>query len=82
MPTYDYGCERCGPFSASRPMAEFADPQPCPECGDAAPRVFLSAPALGSGMSAGPAMPTAARAHPGGCACCAPASRRFTAEAV
>ena len=83
MPTYDYGCERCGPFSASRPMAEFADPQPCPECRDPAPRVFLSAPALGGGRSAEPAMPmTAARAHPGGCSCCAAPSRRFTAEAV
>lgn len=84
MPTYDYGCARCGPFSASRPMAQFADPQPCPECGDPAPRVFLSAPALGGGTgSAEPAMPmTAARAHPGGCSCCAAPPRRLRAEAV
>ena len=26
MPTYDYGCERCGPFTETRPMAEFALP--------------------------------------------------------
>jgi putative FmdB family regulatory protein len=32
MPTYDYGCDTCGPFSESRPMAEFAQPQPCPGC--------------------------------------------------
>jgi putative FmdB family regulatory protein len=34
MPTYDYGCERCGRFIETRPMAEFALPQPCPNCGD------------------------------------------------
>ena len=80
MPTYDYGCERCGPFTETHPMAAFAQPQPCPECGDPAPRVFLSAPALGGGAR----METAAvpqRAHPGGCACCA-APGRFCAEAV
>ena len=80
MPTYDYGCESCGPFSESRPMAEFARPQPCPSCGEPAPRVFLSAPALGGGaepQSAAAPM----RAHPGGCSCCA-APRRFSAEAV
>lgn len=83
MPTYDYGCDRCGPFSASRPMAQFADPQPCPECGDPAPRVFLSAPALGGGANAAEPSPmTAARAHPGGCRCCAAPSGGFCAEAV
>jgi len=82
MPTYDYGCERCGPFSASRPMAEFAAPLTCPECGDPAPRVFLHAPALG-GSGPEPAMTMAPqRAHPGGCRCCAAPSRGFSAEAV
>jgi putative FmdB family regulatory protein len=81
MPTYDYSCETCGVFSEVRPMAEFAQPQPCPVCGDPAPRAFLSAPALGGGakMETAPAAPM--RAHPGGCACCA-APRRLTAEAV
>ena len=80
MPTYDYSCANCGPFSEVRPMAEFARPQPCPECGDPAPRAFLRAPALGGNA----AMETAAapmRAHPGGCRCCA-APSGFTAEAV
>ena len=82
MPTYDYGCERCGPFSQSRPMAEFAAPQACPDCGDPAPRVVLRAPALG-----GAALPQASaaprRMHPGGCRCCAaPAAGGFCAEAV
>ena len=30
MPTYDYDCDRCGPFSESHPIAEFDLPQPCP----------------------------------------------------
>ncbi len=79
MPTYDYDCERCGPFSESHPMAEFALPQACPACGDAAPRA-LTSPAIGGGR-AEPAAATPFRSHPGGCACCA-APRRFTAEAV
>ena len=79
MPSYDYDCNRCGPFSESRPMAEFALPQPCPGCGEAAPRA-LTSPAIG-GASAEPAGATPFRSHPGGCSCCA-APRRFTAEAV
>ena len=80
MPTYDYDCDRCGPFTESHPMAEFALPQPCPACGDAAPRA-LTSPAIGGGARAEPASTTPFRAHPGGCACCA-APRRFSAEAV
>jgi putative FmdB family regulatory protein len=81
MPNYDYGCERCGPFSETHPMSEFAQPQPCPECGDPAPRVFLSAPALGGGARMETSAAAPQRTHPGGCACCA-APRRFAAEAV
>ena len=33
MPTYDYDCGRCGPFSESHPIAEFDRPQACPSCG-------------------------------------------------
>ena len=80
MPTYDYECETCGPFSESRPMAEFALPQPCPDCGDSAPRM-LTLPAIGGGATEEMACAGAARAHPGGCACCA-APGRFCAEAV
>jgi putative FmdB family regulatory protein len=80
MPTYDYECETCGPFSASRPMAEFAQPQECPDCGDMAPRM-LTIPAIGGGAAEASADVAPAPRHVGGCACCAP-PRRLSAEAV
>jgi putative FmdB family regulatory protein len=46
MPVYDYLCERCGPFSEMRPMAECEQPSGCPRCGRAALRAFLTAPHL------------------------------------
>jgi putative FmdB family regulatory protein len=78
MPNYEYECESCGPFTENRPMAEFDQPQPCPDCGDPAPRL-LTCPALGGGATedAGVSAPS----HPGGCACCA-APRSWSAEAV
>jgi putative FmdB family regulatory protein len=80
MPTYDYDCDRCGPFSESHPIAEFDVAQPCPACGDPAPR-SLTLPAIGGGASEAPSAATPFRAHAGGCSCCA-APRRFSAEAV
>jgi hypothetical protein len=61
-------------------MVEFARPQPCPSCGDLAPRL-LTAPALGSNASPQAAPMAGQRMHAGGCACCA-APRRLAAEAV
>ena len=78
MPNYEYECETCGPFTENRPMAEFDQPQPCPDCGDMAPRL-LTCPALAGGATEDVGMP--ARSHPGGCACCA-APRSWSAEAV
>jgi putative FmdB family regulatory protein len=81
MPFYDYACSDCGRFTESRPIAAFADPCPCPECGKQAPRT-LTAPALGAGTTA-PAEAGAAaspfRRHAGGCGCCAPTRRVATA---
>ena len=79
MPNYGYECENCGPFSESHPMAQFALPQPCPDCGEMAPRM-LTLPAIGGGAREESCI-APARAHPGGCACCA-APGRFCAEAV
>jgi putative FmdB family regulatory protein len=44
MPTYEYMCKKCGPFTRLRPMAECELPSACPECGARAPRVLLTAP--------------------------------------
>ena len=32
MPTYEYECPDCGPFTDVRPMAEYDQPQACPDC--------------------------------------------------
>ncbi len=42
MPAYEYACEACGEFQASRPIAESAGPHACPECGAPAPRMLAS----------------------------------------
>jgi putative FmdB family regulatory protein len=76
MPTYDYGCERCGAFTETHPMAEFALPQPCPKCGDPATRA-LTSPAIG-GAAREASFAAAGSTHPGGYRCCA-APRRFCA---
>jgi putative FmdB family regulatory protein len=44
MPTYEYMCKKCGPFTQMRAMAECELPSACPECGARAPRVLLTAP--------------------------------------
>jgi putative FmdB family regulatory protein len=80
MPTYEYECADCGPFNDVRPMAEYDQPQPCPDCDAMAPRL-LTVAAIGGGASAPRPGVAPAAAHPGGCGCCA-APRRLSAEAV
>jgi putative FmdB family regulatory protein len=90
MPLYEYLCEDCGPFTAIRPMAEYADPQPCPGCDAQAPRVLLTAPHLATMASSTrlahaanersshvpQVLSQSAAAHRAGCACCTGASSR------
>ena len=78
MPTYEYECGDCGPFTEVRPMAEFDRPQPCPDSAQPEPRL-LTLPSIGGNAREDAGAPPA-RAHVGGCACCAP--RRLSAEAV
>jgi putative FmdB family regulatory protein len=78
MPLYEYVCDTCGPFAAMRPLASFAAPCDCPDCGAAAPRNLLASPALG-GAAAAPA--AGMKPHAAACACCKP-SRGLRAEAV
>ena len=49
MPVYEYECTACGGFSAVRRLAEYKEPQPCPDCGTPSPRALHTAPAY-SGM--------------------------------
>jgi putative FmdB family regulatory protein len=82
MPSYEYACARCGAFSATRPLAEWDQPAPCPSCGAAAPRA-LTAPAFATTGGArfaadAPAQSGAqSAAHTAGCSCCRP--RAFAA---
>jgi putative FmdB family regulatory protein len=91
MPVYDYACSDCGVFTAMRPMAEFRDPCGCPECGEPAPRAFLTAPAL-AGMNSNRRRaiatnersahePRRSAGHGPGCGCCSgtkPSARTAT----
>jgi putative FmdB family regulatory protein len=93
MPVYEYLCSECGPFVAIRPMAEYDLPQPCDQCGEAAPRALLTAPAM-SGMDAtsrhaaatnerSANEPKRSKRHPSSCSCCSGKSRqKLTAEGV
>src|SRR5206468_10070842 len=44
VPTYEYMCKKCGPFTQLRAMAACDLPSTCPECGARSPRVILTAP--------------------------------------
>jgi len=93
MPTYDYACGACGGFEAFRTLARRDEPAHCPDCGGAAPRVFVAAPRLAlMGADARTASATNERArhepmrskdyarlkHPAGCGCCSTARRTAT----
>jgi putative FmdB family regulatory protein len=84
MPVYEYLCDRCGPFTQMRPMAEYELPSECPDCAAAAPRVILTPPRF-STLAAGARAAHAAnersanaprsasslgRSHGPGCGCC------------
>jgi putative FmdB family regulatory protein len=89
MPVYEYQCDSHGVFTAMRPMSEYLDPQPCPDCGSAACRVMLSAPQVSSLSSRRKAAyatnersqhaPLSADAykagHSAGCSCCSGSAR-------
>lgn len=81
MPVYDYMCAEHGAFEAVRPMAQYATPCDCPDCGMAAPRVMLGVPRLATldtGTRRAHATnersadsPKSTRSHGPGCGCCA-----------
>ena len=92
MPVYDYQCDTCGPFSEMRPMAECEKRSECPQCGNHAPRAYLTAPYY-AGMSSELRLAHATNErsahapstlsglknkHGAGCACCTGKSSRMT----
>jgi putative FmdB family regulatory protein len=87
MPTYEYLCDGCGPFTAMRPMAEFELPLECPVCDAMAPRVILTAPHCSTTSAEGrqsqewSATSPAATSHASGCGCCSSPTPRFSARA-
>ncbi len=90
MPVYDYLCDRCGPFTDMRPMADSGLPRECPGCGKDAPRAFLTAPyfaamsaerrlahATNERSAAAPqALSKLKKAHGSACRCCSGKSLR------
>ena len=83
MPTYEYLCPHCGPFTDLQPMSRSAEPSCCPDCGRPAPRAILTAPRFsllaGSTRRAIETNERSANAprssadsgrHGAGCACC------------
>lgn len=92
MPVYEYRCQRCGPFTQMRPMAECELPSDCPDCGAQAPRVILTAPhcttmstqarlafATNERSAHAPRTLSAMKGtHGSGCACCSGKSSRMT----
>jgi len=93
MPTYDHACASCGGFETIRAMAQRDEPAACPDCGAAAPRVFVTAPRLAlmdGGLRSAVATNERARQepkssreyarlkHPAGCSCCGTGKRGAT----
>jgi putative FmdB family regulatory protein len=74
MPSYSYICADCGPFEMARPLAEFDNPAPCPDCGAGAARA-LAFPSL-KPVAVASAPLAAPKAHRAGCACCGARSTR------
>ena len=52
MPTYEYDCANCGPFSAVRKISEYREPGACPQCAGLAPRAHFTSPASSGGLFA------------------------------
>lgn len=90
MPIYEYQCDEHGVFMEMRPMSEYTDPQPCPECASPARRVMASVPHI-SGLSAASRLAHALNersrhapipssvhgaGHSAGCACCSGGKRQ------
>lgn len=80
MPVYEYWCDTHGMFEDIRPMEAFREPSDCPACGEASPRVLITAPGLGASdrssilahdvNARSSDSPKRASQHGPGCGCC------------
>jgi putative FmdB family regulatory protein len=91
MPVYEYLCDRCGPFTQMRPMAECDLPSDCPVCVAEAQRVILTAPHCSTlsaqsrtahaanerSANAPRTLSSLKQQHGAGCSCCASPSSRL-----
>jgi putative FmdB family regulatory protein len=94
MPQYDYLCDRCGPFTLSRPMAECELGAGCPSCARESPRVIMTAPQLSTlsparrrasainerSAHAPRSSAQSKAAHASGCSCCSAKATKTTAR--
>lgn len=81
MPLYEFWCGTHGVLAALRPMADFAKPCACPDCGADAPRVLITPPRLAAAdrgriraqavNERAAEIPKRLSEHGPGCACCA-----------
>ncbi len=88
MPMYEFWCEDHGLFESLRPMAAYAEPCACPDCGASAPRVMATAPRLGASnrgtirahetneRAADSPRRLSQQGHGPGCGCCSGGSKR------
>lgn len=59
MPMYDYKCPSCETeFEKTVKLANYQDPQDCPNCNTASPRMVKGAPALGDPVRLGLVKPS------------------------
>lgn len=76
MPTYDYRCDRCGPFQALRSIAQRDAESLCPACSVVAARILSGSPHVGgvrrtlAAQDQGAAGAYARMRHPASCRCC------------
>lgn len=95
MPVYDYQCSDCGIFSELRPMALSKAPCDCPDCGQSAPRVFVTAPnyalmdssirtahSTNERSKDSPKSTKSGHAHGPGCSCCSTSSKSLPSRTL
>lgn len=59
MPMYDYQCSQCEhQFEKNVKIAQYQDPQPCPQCSGESTRIIKGCPSLGDPVRLGLVKPS------------------------